>query len=64
VGRVVREGRNVEEAVAACEAMTYRRRDANAFYHRLNVESAYLELGGQADARRVGWRQDGSLKEG
>lgn len=26
---------------------------------RLNVESAFIELGGAADPRRVGWAQEG-----
>jgi glyoxylase-like metal-dependent hydrolase (beta-lactamase superfamily II) len=63
VMRAVETGRSVEETVALCDDMVYRRPAENAFNHRLNVESAYLELGGQADPRRVGYKQDGSLQK-
>jgi glyoxylase-like metal-dependent hydrolase (beta-lactamase superfamily II) len=61
VTRAVEQGLGVAEAVALCADMPYRRPAENDPPHRLNVESAYLALGGQADARRVGWGQDGSL---
>jgi glyoxylase-like metal-dependent hydrolase (beta-lactamase superfamily II) len=61
VTRAVEQGLAVEETVALCADMPYRRPDENAQPHRLNVESAYLALGGKADARRVGWGQDWSL---
>jgi hypothetical protein len=38
--------------------MDFRLKEKSRFDHRLNVESVYLELGGQADPRRVGWNQD------
>lgn len=62
VTQAVRSGESVEEAVAACADMRYRYPEDNAPYHQLNVESAYLELGGVADAKRVGWHKDWSLK--
>lgn len=62
VSAAVQAGRTVDEAVAACASMRYRHPDENAQTHQLNVESTYLELGGQADPRRVGYRQDWSLK--
>jgi glyoxylase-like metal-dependent hydrolase (beta-lactamase superfamily II) len=55
VGLAVRDGRTVEETVALCADVRYRRPGENAAAHRLNVESAYLELGGAADPARVGW---------
>lgn len=58
VTRAVAAGQDVEAAVAACADMPYRHRAENEPYHRLNVESAYLELGGQADPKRVGWDKD------
>lgn len=58
VTQVVRSGESVEAAVAACADMTYRLPEENAPYHQLNVESAYLELGGMADPQRVGWHKD------
>jgi glyoxylase-like metal-dependent hydrolase (beta-lactamase superfamily II) len=61
VMRAVEQGLAVSEAVALCAEMPYRRPAENAQPHRLNVESAYLELGGEADARRVGWGQDWAL---
>ncbi|NTU81806.1 MAG: MBL fold metallo-hydrolase [Chloroflexales bacterium] len=56
-------GASVTEAVAACATMTMRSPAENAGPHRLNVESAYIELGGQADARQVGWAQEGLIDE-
>ncbi len=64
VSAAVQAGRTVAEAVAACAAMQYRHPAENAQTHQLNVESAYLELGGQADPRRVGYGQDWNLKRG
>lgn len=58
VTQAVRFGESVEEAVAACAGMRYRYPDDNTLYHQLNVESAYLELGGLADAKRVGWHKE------
>lgn len=51
-------GLSVSETVGACADMAYRQRAENEFYHRLNVESAYLELGGKADPRKVGWNKE------
>ncbi|MFN8498542.1 MAG: MBL fold metallo-hydrolase [Anaerolineae bacterium] len=48
-------GKTLDETVAACADMRYRRPDDNAGPHRLNVESAYAELGGAADETAVGW---------
>lgn len=59
VGAAVGAGGDLEAARAACAAMGYRHPDANAPMHRLNVESAFIELGGAADPRRVGWAQEG-----
>lgn len=58
VTRAVTAGRSVAETVADCADMAYRHRAENEIYHGLNVESAYLELGGQADPQKVGWGQD------
>lgn len=62
VTQAVRSGESVAEAVAACAGMRYRYPEDNAPYHQLNVESAYLELGGLADAKRVGWHKDWALQ--
>ena len=58
VARAVAAGRSVEETVAACADMEFRLKDKSQFDHRLNVESVYLELGGQADPKQVGWNKD------
>ena len=58
VERAIQQGKSVEETVAACADMEYRHRADNEFSHRLNAESAYLELGGVADPRKVGYKQD------
>jgi glyoxylase-like metal-dependent hydrolase (beta-lactamase superfamily II) len=63
VTRAVRDEKTVEETVASCADMRYHHPEENEFYHRLNAESAYLELGGEADPKRVGWNQDWSLKD-
>ena len=63
IGRVVAAGGPLEEALAACAAMAFREPAENAGPHRLNVESAYIELGGPADPDRVGWAQKGLIDE-
>jgi hydroxyacylglutathione hydrolase len=56
VGRAVERGLALPEAVSDCTAMRLRHPKENAAPHRLNVESAYLELGGQAGREPIGWR--------
>lgn len=51
----IRRGKTVEETVESCTDMNYRCTQDNAPSHLLNVESAYLELGGRGDPRQVGW---------
>lgn len=58
VAAALRAGRSIEETVAACAEMRYRRYPNCEFDHQLNVESVYLELGGQADPKRYGWNKD------
>jgi hypothetical protein len=48
-------GLPLAETVAACAGMNYCRKADNEPYHRLNVESVYVELGGAAGPARVGW---------
>ena len=57
VARAIRDGRSVEETVHACRHIAYRRPDINDEPHRRNVESAYIELGGDADPGSVGWNR-------
>ena len=56
VSRAVTRGAALAEAVSACADMRYRYPADNAEPHRLNVESVYAELGGQAGPRQVGWQ--------
>ena len=55
VSRAVERGAAMADAVSACADMRYRNPAENAGPHRLNVESAYVELGGVADREQVGW---------
>jgi glyoxylase-like metal-dependent hydrolase (beta-lactamase superfamily II) len=57
VAKVVAGGGGPEAALAACATITFHHPVDNAGPHRLNVESAYLELGGEAAPGRVGWQQ-------
>jgi hydroxyacylglutathione hydrolase len=63
VADVVAAGGAVAAAVASCAAMGFKHPEANAFQHRLNVESVYIELGGPADPDAVGWAQKGLIDE-
>jgi hydroxyacylglutathione hydrolase len=58
VEQALAEGKTVEETVAACSGMAFRNRAENEGPHRTNVESVYLELGGQCDPTTVGWAQE------
>jgi glyoxylase-like metal-dependent hydrolase (beta-lactamase superfamily II) len=52
----VTRGVPLPETLARCAAMSYRNPAENRGSHQLNVESAYLELGGDADRSQVGWQ--------
>jgi len=51
----VRQRQTLEQTLDLCASMRYRRPEENHVPHRLNVESAYLEMGGDADPAKVGW---------
>jgi glyoxylase-like metal-dependent hydrolase (beta-lactamase superfamily II) len=56
---VVLAGGTVQAAVAACAGMVFRNPDANAESHVMNVEQAFLELGGVRPAgARLGWERE------
>lgn len=55
VAQAVHRGKTVEETVELCQGMPLRQAEANAGPHRLNVESAYLELGGESETPYLGW---------
>jgi glyoxylase-like metal-dependent hydrolase (beta-lactamase superfamily II) len=63
VARAVAAGAGVEATVVACAMIPLRYPDQNAVQHRLNVESAYIELGGPADPTRVGWSRTDLVDE-
>ncbi len=50
-------GRSVAEALSSCADMTFANREQNEEAHRLNVETAFIELGGTADPRHPGWNR-------
>ena len=55
VADAVEAGRTLEEAVAACGRVSLRRAIEDETLHRLNVEKAYADLGGDADPGEVGF---------
>jgi glyoxylase-like metal-dependent hydrolase (beta-lactamase superfamily II) len=63
VEAAISAGQSIDEAVAACAAIPYRQPQENVGAHRLNIESVYLELGGQAPTGQVGWSQEVSQSE-
>ena len=48
-------GGSLEETVAAASSVSLRRADGDEELHRLNVEKAYADLGGDADPLEVGY---------
>lgn len=55
VESAVRERRTLDQALDLCASMRYRHPEENRIPHRLNVETAYVQMGGVADPARVGW---------
>jgi len=57
VAQAIGSGYSVEETVQACTPMlrSYHHTGDNSEEHRLNIESAYLELGGEANGEAYGW---------
>ena len=51
----VASGSSLDETVAACGGLGPRRSPEDESIHRLNVEKAYADLGGDADPRDVGF---------
>jgi len=56
LSRAVEQSVTLAEAVRACSDMRYRNPAENSGPHHLNVESVYLELGGEAGPGPVGWQ--------
>ena len=55
--RAVRAGRSVAETVDACSDMRFANPEENERPHWMNVESAWVELGGEAPDEPIGWRR-------
>jgi glyoxylase-like metal-dependent hydrolase (beta-lactamase superfamily II) len=56
VSQAVAQGKSMAETVNSCAEIPYRQGAANTGPHRLNVESAYLEAGGDPGSRvEAGW---------
>jgi glyoxylase-like metal-dependent hydrolase (beta-lactamase superfamily II) len=51
-------GLSLPETVVACASISNRHSEQNAGEHQLNIESVYLELGGDADPNKVGWSRE------
>jgi glyoxylase-like metal-dependent hydrolase (beta-lactamase superfamily II) len=58
VEKALQEGRTMEETVRICGDMEIRNPETNHEPHILNVESVYMELGGDGDALKHGWTKD------
>lgn len=57
VSQAISQGKSLEETAALCSDMVYRHQEDNEVPHQRNIESAYMELGGAADPKKVGWSQ-------
>jgi len=57
VEAAVAAGRNAAETISSCADMAYPSRDQNEDAHRLNVETAFLELGGAVERGHEGWNR-------
>jgi glyoxylase-like metal-dependent hydrolase (beta-lactamase superfamily II) len=61
VERAVAAGYGITETVTLCSDMQFRYPEANAEPHRRNVESAYVELGGEPPPYTSGWDREWAL---
>jgi hydroxyacylglutathione hydrolase len=50
-------GRDAADAISSCADMTYANREQNEDAHRLNVETAFVELGGPSEPGHAGWNR-------
>ncbi|MBI9045177.1 MAG: MBL fold metallo-hydrolase [Anaerolineaceae bacterium] len=57
VKQQIRQGSSIDETVNSCMDMAYRNQIENERPHRLNIESVYQELCGQAQSSKRGWLQ-------
>jgi glyoxylase-like metal-dependent hydrolase (beta-lactamase superfamily II) len=63
VEQAVVAGASLEATIAACSAVPLRYAERNRAQHQLNVESAYIELGGPADPTQIGWSRTDLIDE-
>jgi hydroxyacylglutathione hydrolase len=54
----IQAGKEMDEIVSDCAHMAFRLPVENRHPHQLNVESAYLELGGRSEMSNIGWRRE------
>ena len=55
VEKAVLEGRTIHETLDLCMKMKFQHQKENERPHRLNIESVYVEMGGETDSSRLGW---------
>jgi len=53
----VRKGKTLDETAEMCAGIQYHDPEENGGIHQLNIETVFLELGGDADPSKVGWRK-------
>jgi len=58
VHEAVLAGKSLTETVTACAGIAFRQPPENAGMHQLNVESAFVELGGVSETLQVGWMRE------
>ncbi len=58
VSAAIASGSTLEETVALCADISIRQPEENAGPHRLNVESVFVELGGETETPNVGWTRE------
>ena len=58
VHEAVLAGKSLAETVAACARIAFRQPQENTGMHQLNVEGAFVELGGVSDTPLVGWMRE------
>ena len=51
----ISEGKSIDECIDICKDIIFRNQEKNKFCHVLNVESAYIEMGGNANPAKCGW---------
>ncbi len=55
IKHAISQGKSIKETVELCAGICSRYPEENQRPHKLNIESIYVELGGQADPTKIGW---------